>query len=399
MFRIGLIREGKIPHDNRVAMTPRQCQEIEKRYKDVRFLVQPSPFRCYSDQEYAHAGITLNEDLQGCAVLLGIKEVPIPDLIPDSIYFIFSHTKKQQRENRQLLQSIIAKRITLVDYECLVHSDGQRILGFGFFAGVVGTHNGLRTFGIKSGSFNLPPVYLARDFHELILGYFGLKLPNIKIALTGSGRVAAGCIEVMNLLGIKNIEPEEFIGHRFDYPVFTQLKGSSLYGRKSGGGYDREEFHLQGGLYYCKFEKYLQDTDILVNGIYWEKSMPPLFRITDLQRMNFRIKVIADITCDQEGSVPCNLGATSIEDPVYGVDRISLERIPPYLPDSVDMMTVGNLPNELPRDASQYFGEQLIKYVLPELLIPSSRMIEQATIVFQGKLTPFFAYLHDYSGG
>lgn len=397
-IKIGLIREGKMPPDNRVAFTPGQCKWITAHYPAIEIAVQPSPHRCFTDEEYRGAGIPLQEDLSDCNILLGIKEVPADRLIPGKTYLFFSHTKKQQPYNQKLMQALIAQKNTLVDYECLAHEDGQRILGFGFFAGVVGAHNGLKAYGLKTGLFSLPPVYQSRNLNELIYRYFGLRLPNLKIAVTGSGRVATGIIEVMNLLGIKEVEPQEFLKKSFQYPVFTQLKGSGLYERKSDKGYSRDEFHQHPELYHCRFSAFPATTDILMNGIYWEKNIPVLFTREELHSPAFRIKVIADITCDKEGSVPCNMGATTITDPVYGVDKFTLQRTAPYLPDTVDMMTVDNLPNELPRDASKYFGEQLVKHVLEDLVKGNSRVIENATIVRNGKLTPPFGYLKEYAG-
>lgn len=397
-IKIGLIREGKNPPDNRVAFTPEQCRWISRQYPGITMVVQPSVHRCYTEAEYRQAGIAVREDLGDCNILMGIKEVPVDQLIPGKTYLIFSHTKKQQPYNQKLMQALVKNRNTLVDYECLTHDDGQRILGFGFFAGVVGAHNGLKAYGLKTGLFTLPPVYRSKNLNELIYHYFGLRLPNIRIAVTGSGRVTTGIIEIMNLLGVKEIEPEEFPERSFQYPVYTQLKGGSLYERKAGGGYHREEFHLQPELYRCRFRPFLNSTDILMNGIYWEEGVPPLFTRDDLRSRDFGIRVIADITCDKEGSVPCNLGASTIEEPVYGVDKISLQKCLPYLEGTVDMMTVDNLPNELPRDASKYFGEQLVKYVLEDLVNGNSPVIRRATILRDGRLTPPFGYLKQYAG-
>jgi saccharopine dehydrogenase (NAD+, L-lysine-forming) len=397
MIKLSLIREGKLPHDNRVVFTPFQCKWIGSHYPEFQISVQPSTFRCFSDQEYLNAGIHVMEDLRDMDILFGIKEVPPSDLFVGKTYFIFSHTKKRQAYNQKMMQAFIAKKITLIDYECLVHEDGQRILGFGFFAGVVGAHNGLKAYGIKTKTFKLPPVHGFRDFRDLIHVYFGLKLPPIKIAVTGSGRVSSGCIEVMNLLGIKNIDPEEFMAKNFAYPVFTQLKGMDLYERIEDGGYHRDHFHLHPDQYRSKFSQYLGETDILMNGIYWEHGMPQLFTRKEMEEPRFRIQVIADITCDANGSVLCNLGSSTIEDPVYGVDRFSLARTLPYQNGTVDIMTVDNLPNELPRDASQYFGEQLIKEVLPRIQDPESRVMKEATILQNGILTPHFQYLKEYA--
>ncbi|MBL0307299.1 MAG: alanine dehydrogenase [Chitinophagaceae bacterium] len=399
MIRIGLIREGKIPADNRVALTPAQCKWILKNSSDIKIIVQSSPDRCFSDREYLSAGVELKEDLGECDLLFGIKEVPVAQLIPGKTYLFFSHTKKKQPQNQKLLKAIIDKKITLIDYECLEHEDGQRIIGFGFFAGVVGAHNGMMAYGNRTGLFKLDRVYKQRSFRELIHNYFGLRLPNVKIAITGSGRVAHGILEIMNLMGIHEMEPEDYLKRRFSYPVYTQLKGAELYRHKETGKYNREHFHEHPEEYSCKFFKYTSQTDILMNGIYWDKTMPRLFEKEDATSENFIIQTIADITDDANGSVPINVGDQSIDDPVYGIDKTTLEKTAPYLPNSIDIMAVGNLPNELPRDASRYFGEQLIKHVLEDLVGNGSEILERATMVKNGQLTNPFEYLRDYAEG
>ncbi len=398
MTRIGLIREGKIPADNRVSLTPAQCKWIQKNAPDVRIVVQSSPNRCFSDKEYQLAGVEVNDEIRDCDILLGIKEVPVEQLIPGKTYLFFSHTKKKQPHNQKLLQSILEKNIRLIDYECLEHEDGQRIIGFGFFAGVVGAHNGMMAYGKRTGLYNLERVYKQRSFRELIHNYFGLRLPNVKIAVTGSGRVAHGILEIMNLMGIHEVEPDDYLARRFSYPVYTQLKGSELYQHKETRKYSRMEFHEHPELYQCKFLPYAAQTDILMNGVYWDVNVPRLFEKEDVKADNFIIQTIADITDDVNGSVPINIGDQTIEDPVYGIDRITLEKKEPYHTNSIDIMAVGNLPNELPRDASRYFGEQLIKYVLEDLVRNGSDIIERATLARDGKLTKPFEYLEDYAG-
>jgi hypothetical protein len=319
-------------------------------------------------------------------------------LIPNKTYLFFSHTKKQQPYNRQMLQEIVRKNITLIDYECLEHEDGTRIIGFGFFAGIVGAHNGMVIYGNRTGAYSLNRVNSSKTFQHLIHTYFGLKLPNLKIAVTGSGRVAHGVLEIMHLLGIHEVEPEDYLAKEFVYPVYVHLKGADLYARNDTNTYNRDDFHLNPDSYHCLFAKYLAHTDILMNGVYWEQRIPRLFELEDMSSSSFRIKSIADITDDRAGSVPCNLGDSSIEDFVYGVDKITFKKTKPYLPGSVDVMAVGNLPNELPRDASRYFGEQLIKHVFAELFSPTTDLIDKATIVKQGKLNAPFSYLAEYAG-
>jgi alanine dehydrogenase len=399
MIRIGLIREGKIPADNRVALTPPQCKWIHKNSDTVRIVAQHSSARCFTDKEYETAGVEVKDELGDCDILLGIKEVPVQQLTPGKTYLFFSHTKKKQAHNRQLLKSILAQKITLIDYECLEHEDGQRIIGFGFFAGIVGAHNGMMAYGNRSGLYKLDRVFKQRSFRELIHAYFGLRLPNVKITVTGSGRVAHGILEIMNLLGIHEVEPDEYLKRRFAYPVYTQLKGPDLYFNFISGKYDREEFHETPEAYACKFLPYAEQTDILMNGIYWDKNAPRLFEAKDISADTFIIQTVADITDDAGGSVPINLGDQSIDEPIYGVDRNTLQKTAPYLPNSIDLMAVGNLPNELPRDASRYFGEQLIKYVLDDLVKGGSDIIRRATIVSRGELTAPFDYLRDYAFG
>jgi alanine dehydrogenase len=398
MLTIGLIREEKIPADNRVTFTPSQCKWIEKSFEDIKIIVQHSSHRCFNDKEYIMAGLEVRENVADCDILMGIKEPPVESLVPGKIYFIFSHTKKLQPLNRKLLHAILRNKITLIDYECLEHEDGTRILGFGFFAGIVGAHNGMMAYGERTGTFYLDRVNSQKDFRHLIHTYFGLKIPNIKIAVTGSGRVAHGVLEIMNLMGIHETEPDLFLDKKFSYPVYVHLKGADLYVNKKTEKYKREEFHTHPKRYKCLFHNYISSTDILLNGVYWEKDIPRLFELKDIRSKKFNILTISDISDDRNGSVPCNIGDSTIEQPVYGVDKKNFHRTSPYLSSSVDVMAVNNLPNELPRDASRYFGEQIIKYILKDIIRGASKTLDGATIVKQGKLTKPYHYMKEYAG-
>ena len=256
---------------------------------------------------------------------------------------------------------------------------------------------GMMAYGNRTGLYKLPRVHGQRSFRELIHNYFGLRLPNVKIAIAGSGRVAHGILEIMNVMGIHEVEPDDYLRRRFSYPVYTQLKGADLYKNKITGKYGRADFHDHPERYDCIFLPYSEQTDILMNGVYWDKNVPRLFEKKDIHPETFIIQTIADITDDEGGSVPINLGDQTIEDPIYGVDKNTLEKTAPYLRTSIDIMAVGNLPNELPRDASRYFGEQLIKFVLEDLLTGGSDIINRATITKDGKLTKHFDYLKDYA--
>ena len=398
MIKIGLIREGKIPADARVALTPAQCKWMRTNKPDLKIIVQQSDSRCFTDKEYLSAGVEVKENIDECDIILGIKEVPVDMLIENKTYLFFSHTKKLQPNNQKLLQTIIKKNSTLIDYECLEHEDGTRIIGFGFFAGIVGAHNGMMAYGKRTGTFNLERVNSGKNLQHLIHTYFGLELPAIKIAVTGSGRVAHGVLEIMNLMGIHEVEPEDYLEKEFVYPVYVHLKGANLYEHKSYKSYNRKDFHENPENYNSKFFTYIPHTDILMNGIYWEQKIPRLFELPDIQNEHFRITTIADITDDMGGSVPCNIGDSTIADPVYGVDKNTFLRTAPFLQNSIDVMAVGNLPNELPRDASRYFGEQLLKYVFTDLFInEKTRLINHATIVKNGKLNEGYEYMEEYA--
>ncbi len=393
---LGLIKEGKVPSDNRVALTPKQCTWLMSQYPSWEIIVESSVNRCYTDQEYELEGIKIVKDISGANILLGIKEVPKEQLIPNKTYLFFSHTKKAQTYNQELFQCMMDKNITLIDYECLEHEDGQRLIGFGFFAGIVGAHNGIMAYGNRTKAFHLGRVKDVRDYMDLVHTYFGLKLPPIKIAVTGSGRVAHGILEIMNLMDVQQVEPDEFVSRKYAYPVYVHLKGADLYKHKLSNTYERNDFHAHPGNYECIFNQYLQHTNILMNGIYWEPGIPPLFTKDDLQD-EFALTTIADITDDAHGSIPCNLGDAPSENPIYGVDLKTFEKTIPYLYNGIDIMAVGNLPNELPRDASRFFGEQLIKYVVPDLIGAGNDIITRATMLNKGKLTDKYSYLTEYA--
>lgn len=395
-MKIGLIREQKTPADVRVALSPVQCAALMSRWPQVKVVAESSPDRCFSDEEYEHAGIPVQHDVSDCDVLLGIKEVPVKALIPDKTYFFFSHTIKKQPYNRAMLQDILAKKIRLIDYETLKWENGQRVLGFGRFAGIVGAYNGLLTWGKKHGFFSLKPAWQCEDYRELLQHAGAVDIGNIKIVLTGGGRVANGALDFLRNLRIREVTPYQFIHRSYDEPVFVHLNSPEIYRHRDGKVWDTQHFYSHHAEYESSFRDFLPHTDILMNGIFWTADLPPLFSKADTAGAEFRISVIADISCDVDGSVPITWKATSIQDPVIGWSRSRQEACSPWTADSIDIMAVGNLPNELPCDASEEFGENLLHYVIPELLSGQSRMIAGATITDKGQLTEPYTYLQDY---
>ena len=396
-MKIGIIREGKIPHDKRVAFTPEQCTEITERFPETSLIVQPSAHRCIADELYKNEGLPLQEDLSSCDILFGIKEVPVDELLENKSYLFFSHTIKKQPHNRKLLRAVLERNIRLIDYETLTWSNGSRVLGFGRFAGIVGAHNGFITWGKKHSTFNLKPAYQCANYKEMVDQYANIQLPPLKIVLTGDGRVAHGCLELLDKLGIREVTPREFLEQTFSEPVYVHLVPEDFYAQKDGAVWDKADFYHNPENYVSTFKPYTRVCDLMLNAIFWNERIPRFFSLEDMKARDFKIKVIADISCDINGSIPATLKDTSIEDPVFGYHPLSETMVAPYQPNTIDIMAVSNLPCELPYDASDAFGDQLLKHVLGNLLLnDSDGMIERATIAQNGKLMPRFAYLADY---
>jgi alanine dehydrogenase len=394
---IGLSKERKNPPDNRVALSPIQCIALEQRYPEVQVVVESSPARCFSDEAYREVGIQVVDSLEHCDVIFNIKEVPSEALIAGKTYFFFSHTIKKQPYNRTMLQSILQKNITLIDYEVLRYETGARVLGFGRYAGVVGTYNGLLVYGKKHGLFTLKPAHESKNYADILTQLLRVDLPNLRIVITGGGRVSQGALDLLRAIQIREVTPNQYLHIEYNEPVFVQLNSPDLYVHPTLKQWDTKHFYQHHGEYISQFKGYAACTDLLVNGIYWTEDLPRLFETEDTQDPEkFKPTVIADISCDVEGSVPITYKATSIKDPVIGWSRRTLSPCEPYTEDSVDVMAVGNLPNELPKDASEEFGEMLLQLVMPEFMSEKSRLIEEATITQSGNLTAHFQYLSDF---
>lgn len=399
MLKIGIIKERKNPTDSRAPLSPEVITEIHKKYPNIQIVVESSDCRSFSDAEYLKEGIEVVKDVSDCAILMGVKEVPVAALIPNKTYFFFSHTRKKQAYNQPLMQALIEKNIRMIDYECLTNDEGARIIGFGFFAGVVGAHHGLLTYGKKHDLFELKPAHACKDMEEMLEQYNNIQLPPMKIAITGSGRVAKGLKHVLECCQIKELNPKEYLSTSINEPIFTHLKAGDLYQRKEGKEFDKKDFYKNPSNYQCVFRNFMTETNVLMNGIYWENSIDRLFEPDDLKKENIKMSVISDVTCDILGSVPINLEASTIANPVYGVHKLNGTKEMPFLNhvDIVDVIAVDNLPNELPRDATQHFGESIFNDIIPELLRPQSDILDRATICENGQLTPHFSYLSDYA--
>lgn len=401
-MKIGVIRERKDPPDQRVPLSPAQCARVQS-IPGVEVVVEPSAIRSFTDEEYTDQGITLQEDLSDCDILLGVKEVPVSVLLPGKTYFFFSHTIKKQEHNRQLLQTILDKKIRLIDYEVITDQTGKRLIAFGRFAGMVGAHNGVMTYGLRTRAFHLPRMQEFMDYQHVRSYYRDhLHLPPMRIVLTGSGRVGQGANRVLRDMDVEEVDPDVFLADVVPGPVFTHLTSEDYLVHQDGKVFDKADFYAHPNHFQSHFLPYTRIADLFINGIYWDNRAPAFFTREQMCNPDFKIRVIADVTCDiaPVSSIPATLKASTIADPIFGYDPQTNQETEPFQAGVVDMMTIDNLPSELPRDASQAFGEMFLIYVLPELLKETeSDLIERATIAKGGQLTKHFAYLQDYVSG
>jgi saccharopine dehydrogenase (NAD+, L-lysine-forming) len=401
-MRIGILRESKKPHDERAPLSPEQCKSLVNKYSNLKIIVQPSDIRCFKDEEYLDEGLAVKEDLSDCDMLMGVKEVNTDDLIPGKTYMFFSHTIKKQEQNKNLLKAILRENIRLIDYEVLTDDNGLRVVGFGRFAGLVGAYNGLRAYAFRLGKTGPKPAYLCEDLYEMKNEIRNFEVPDIKIAVTGGGRVAYGAMELLDVAGVRKVSVEDFLNKSgYNIPVYVQLEPEHYVKRKDGLIFKLQHFFDNPDQYESNFERFISHTDMLISAAYWDPRAPLLFTPEQVKNRNFSIKVIADITCDINGSIPTTKRASTIEKPFYDYNRTSGELTEPFSDEeNITVMAVDNLPCELPEDASVDFGQMLSDKVVPALLGDDpGEMIKKATIALRGSITVNFRYLEDWVNG
>jgi saccharopine dehydrogenase (NAD+, L-lysine-forming) len=394
-MKVGIVRERKSPPDFRVPFSPEQVAEMMQAFPEVSFMVESSPDRCFSDAEYVRAGVSVVSHLQDADVLLGVKEIPSVHLIPEKTYVFFSHTIKKQPYNKALLQSIVEKRITLLDYECFRDATGERVVGFGRYAGIVGVYNGLRCFGQKTGLFQLPAAYLLsrgrEEANELLRG---LPTFSLRVLLTGRGRVAHGAMEMLDMAGFTRVDHSVLASAQGK--VYSVVEYFTYNQRKDGGFFNHQDFVARPEAYASVLPELLQGVDLYVAGHFWSKGSPVLLTNEDLQHRLPDLQVIADISCDVGGPIASTLRATTMEQPFYGFDPTTAQEVTLHTPSALWVMAVDNLPCELPRDASISFGEELRPIIQLLLAAPEHVTVEKATLVKAGVVQPTFSYLADW---
>jgi alanine dehydrogenase len=396
-MKFGIIKERKSPPDKRVVFTPAELAELKKQYPEAMVKVESSDIRIFTDAEYELHGIEVSSDMTDCDVLLGVKEVPVDALIPNKKYFFFSHTIKKQPHNQKLLQAVIDKGIDLYDHETIVDGDYRRLIGFGRYAGNVGTYNGFRAFGLKFELYNLPKAESLQDKDALISRLKKLVLPPIKIVLTGRGKVGMGAKEMLDAMKIKEVSVENYLTKNYSEPVYVQIDVLDYNMRKDGQVLTNNDFYINPLEYVSNFERFTKVSDIFIAGHFCGSNAPDILTREMLNAHDNKIKVIADISCDVAGPVASTLRSSTIADPFYGYHPSEHKEVDIYHPAAIVVMAVDNLPCELPRDASQGFGEMFMDHVIPAFFNgDKDGILERAQITRNGRLMPRFQYLEGY---
>ena len=395
-MKIGIIKEYKSPPDKRVVFSPEKCVETLQKFPQVEFFIEKSDIRCFSDLEYEEMGLKVVTDLSNCDVLIGVKEVPIEKLIDNKKYFFFSHTIKKQPYNKKLLQQIIKKNIELFDHETIVDNNNNRLIGFGYYAGVIGAYNGLRAYGLKNHTFSIPKAIDLKDRQEFNSILKSLSIPNMKILLTGKGRVGSGTKEVLDFLKIKEVSAQDFINETYSESVYVNIDVLD-YNYSDSIENTVSNFYNYPEKFRSTFSKFLSVSDIYFAGHYHNPKAPKLITLDDIKNPDFNVQVIADISCDIDGPIASTIRPSTIENPTYGFHKEKLVECDFLDENALAVMAVDNLPCELPRDSSEMFGEMFLKYVIPSFFNnDQENILKNSKITSEGSLTDRFLYLSDY---
>ena len=397
-MKFGLLKERKVPIDKRVVFSPTMLLEVKRQFPDAQIVIESSDVRIFKDEEYIAAGFNVTNNLSDCDVLLGVKEIPVNALIANKSYFFFSHTIKKQAHNQKLLQAIIDKNITLYDHEVVVDANNKRLIGFGRYAGIVGTYNAFRAFGQKFELFNVPKAETLENKEALAERLKRPVMPPVKIVVTGKGKVGMGAKELLDAVRIKEVSVENFLTKIYDSPVYTQIDVLD-YNKRIDGTVPESftDFFKNPGQYVSDFERFANTADIYVAGHFYANEAPKILTRDMLRSKHNKIKVVADVSCDVNAAVASTLRTSTIAEPFYGYNPSTGEEVDMHHPAAIVVMAVDNLPCELPRDSSEGFGEMFLKHVIPAFFnVDKDDILKKATIVKDGRLTERFNYLSDY---
>ena len=402
---IGIIKESR-PDESRAPIAPSQVSQIIEQYPGINIFVQPCDKRTFKNEEYEKYGAKILDNLNNCDLLFGVKEVDVNLLIPNKTYVFFSHTYKLNKETlsnaqgtpgmdkKELLRSILSKNIKLIDYENIRASNGTRYLGFGRFAGIVGCYNTLNLFLLQNDFQPLARAHKINDYERIIKNLSEVRFPNFKLLITGDGRVNRGVQEVLEFTNIKKISPKEFVENNYQNPVYCNLDTKDYVIHKTSKPFELQHFIEFPKEYEATTFEYLKEADLYISAHYWEPSSPKIFTKEQIKQFS-KLKIIGDVTCDVDGSIPTTIKSTTIEEPNFYLNTETFLETNKSK-NNLAIMAVDNLPSELPKDSSTEFGNGIVNEVMPFILGKDDGRILNSTIADKGSFLEKYNYLEDF---
>jgi saccharopine dehydrogenase (NAD+, L-lysine-forming) len=435
-IRIGIRREDKSIWERRVPIIPAHARQLQEEHS-IEVCAQPSETRVFRDDEFARAGARVEEDLSSCPIVFAVKEIPPHFFQPGHTHVFFAHVIKGQPYNMPMLKRLLELGCQLIDYEKVTDEQGRRLIFFGRHAGLAGMIDMLWALGERLNWEGIPNPFgdlrQTRHYDSLAEAKAAVSAVGERIAqeglpepvtplicgFAGYGNVFRGANEIVELLPVQEIEPQEVAavtqrtGPDYARNVLYKVvfkEEHTVEPISPEDCFELQDYYDHPEKYRPRFHTYLPYLTLLVNCVYWEAKYPRLVTKADLKQLYEgaeppRLRVIGDVSCDIEGAIECTVKSTEPGDPVFVYDPFEDRAIDGVEGRGPVVLAVDILPSELPRDASEYFSGVLMEYVpaiaqadysvpFEELALPPE--IRRAVIVYQGELTPGYRYLEKY---
>lgn len=430
VFTLGIRREDKNKWERRVPIIPKHIRELKDKYC-IETIIQPSPIRAFSKKDYKNAGAKINEDLSQVPVVFAIKEIPLDFFQPGKTYMFFAHVIKGQKYNMPMLKRMMKLGCNLIDYEKIADEKGRRLVFFGRFAGLAGMIDALWAYGqrMKSKGIDTPLSQVKQTINYFDLEEVKQNLKQIGkqikkdgfpdsispfvVGFAGYGNVSRGAQEIINVLPVEKVLPDEleFLYEDYSDDVIYKVVFKEKHMVKPKNyekHFDLQEYYTKPELYQGIFSHYVPYLSILMNCIYWENRYPRLFT-KDFLKKNYsdkmKLQVIGDISVDINGAIEFTEKTTTPGNPVFVYNPEKDDVIDDYNGEGVAVIAVDNLPCELPRESSKAFSDTLIQFIPPiveadfsvdfqDLSLPPE--IKKAVILHHGNFTPEYQYINKY---
>jgi alpha-aminoadipic semialdehyde synthase len=363
-------------------------------------------------------------------VIFAVKEIPIQLFQPGKTYVFFSHVIKGQHHNMPMLRKMMELGCTLIEYEKITNEKNRRLVFFGHYAGLAGMIDTLWAFGqrLKNKGVKSPFSEIKQTTHYKNLDdakdhfkKIGEKIKQdgisdtispVVIGITGYGNVSKGAQEILDVLPVEKINPNQLknIKEKYSNKLIYKVvfKEEDLVEPISKDTvFDLQDYYHNPQNYKSIFTKHVPYLSILMNCIYWDERYPRLITKKFLKN-NFeklKLQIVGDISVDVNGAVEFTEKVTTPDNPVFVYNPHKDEILDGYQHDGVAVMAVDNLPCELPRESSKEFSYALIPFIpaivkadysvdFEQLNLPIE--IKKAVILHKGKLTPDYQYINKF---